>query len=272
MLQKTFDIKGSESIAAEKFIEAGEKYLACWNKTEDSSCVNAFEFFQFEETDFSSFEELLELANQKSQILSGQSSKTFFVWNNAEAACVPTIFYSDILAADFVNITHGEMKQTYLHSQPTGDITVVSRLKMEKQQAAEKYFNGAQFGHAWTYLLKNNSINPDKKFICLNFYPGTFTLAAFAENKLRLLQSRKYQLPEDVLYYVLNFLKQYNWNKEDTKIFAAGLIDPHSKLFDTLHQYLDGFETATPANGLLQADDFKNYPQHFFLPFANYKA
>lgn len=271
MLQKTFEIKGPQNTFGSRFIEAGEKYLACWSKASGDAGVNAFEFFQFEPDDFISHEQLFETAAQKSDILQTSSASTFFVWNCAEAVCVPSKFYNDILAADFINITHGEMMHPYLHSQTEGDITIVSRVKPEVQHAAEKFFNGAQFSHAWVQILKQQP-NADGKALFLNFYPGTFTIAAFANGSLHLIQSRKYQSPEDVLYYVLNFFRHYEWVADEAKIYASGLIDPGSKLFDTLHQYLSHFETAASAREVLASGDFKNYPQHFFLPFANYEA
>lgn len=272
MLQKTFDIRGAKQTAGIKFIETGQTYIACWNKDTATAQINAFEFFQFDENDFSTYEDLFSEVSKLSAVLQQTSSKTFFVWNNAEAACVPSVYYSDIIAADFVNLLYGEMLQPYLHTQSVNNITVVSRLKPEMQQAAEKIFPGAQFGHAWIYALKNSGNSTNEKYVVLNFYPGTFTLVAFSGNNLQLMQSRNYQTPEDVLYYLLNFFKQYDWNNEEAKVFAAGLIDPHSKLYETLYQYIAGFTTAEAATGLLQADEFKNYPQHFFLPFANYAA
>lgn len=271
MLQKTFEIKGSTSILGCRFIEAGERYLACWSKPANDAGISAFEFFQFEPNDFSSPDQLFEMAATKSDILQAAMDSTVFVWNSSEAVCVPSKYYNDILAADFINITHGDMMHPYLHSQTEGDITVVSRVKPETQQAAERFFSGAKFSHAWVQVLKKQAENNGKALV-LNFYPGTFTLAAFADSKLQLIQSRKYQAPEDVLYYVLNFFKQYEWMNEEVKIYASGLIDPGSKLFDTLHQYLANFETAAGSEVVLLADDFKNYPRHFFLPFANYEA
>lgn len=270
MLQKTFDIHDSLHKADIKFIETGQKYLACWSKNSETSFISDFEFFQFDDNDFENFENLLREIKMQSQVMKLYSEKTFFIWNNSQAVCVPSAYYNDLIANDYLNLLNGEMPESVLYAQAYDQITVLYRHKIEIQQAAEKAFPGTHFSHAWSHILQNSEIDDSGNLIMLNFYPNAFTLAAFANSNLQLLQSREYNSPEDILYYFLSFFKQYDWNMDETKIFVSGLIDPQSKLYDTLHQYLTGFEIIKIPEDLFKADDFKKFPQHFFLPFANY--
>ena len=66
-----------------------------------------------------------------------------------------------------------------------------------------------------------------------------------------------------------NIIYQYQIEK-NIKIAAGGFIDAQSKLFDLLYQYFEGLELGTVDETLFVSTEFKDYPQHYFLPYVNY--
>ena len=89
------------------------------------------------------------------------------------------------------------------------------------------------------------------------------------QDELLFAQTRKFQSPEDALYFVLNAFKQYNLGNE-TAVFCGGFIDEKSKLYEILFQYLENFQLISVDDSLFETDEFKEYAAHYFMPYINY--
>ncbi|MEO8713149.1 MAG: DUF3822 family protein [Parafilimonas sp.] len=268
MLQKTYSIYSDDLNDVQLCVEAGKNHIACWCKKPGDNTLRAFEFFMCDDYTAENFEALIDNTKLNSRLLTMPVRSTNFFWNTDEALCLPAgKDDADFLKANF-DLMFGDSFDSKIFSASTAQCTVAWRLNDLQQHIAKQCFNAVAFSHPFTQLFSLLKTN-NKTALYLFFYPNYFTLIAVKENKLQFAQTRKYAIPEDVLYFVLNVFKQYDIEK-NTNIFCGGFIDEKSKLYEILYQYLEGFQLMQVDETSFSTDEFKQYSPHYFLPYINY--
>ncbi len=274
MLRKTFSIYNYNEQEINLFIEIAKKHIACFSKSAEKSVLHSFEFFQFDATRNENFSQLLNGVKTHSELFAKNFQNVQIIWNNEECICVPAEFYNETISSDYFNLVFGETDNCHLFSKNLNELQVAARIPLAMQQSVTDIFPTAEFAHQY-YMLLNEDIKNDKNRsgsqIQILFYPDYFVVFAKSNSQLMLIQTREYSVPEDVLYFLLNICEQYELPVNETKIIASGMIDAKSKLYNKLYEYFSGFEIATADEALFVSDSFKEFPLHFFLPFANYE-
>ena len=95
-----------------------------------------------------------------------------------------------------------------------------------------------------------------------------FIASVYKSGALQLIQYFSYKAPEDALYHILHLGKTFGLPAGETKIYASGLIDDSSPLYAILNAYLDNFSFETADAGSFTAEDFNEYPLHYFVSFC----
>ncbi len=266
MLQKTFSVYCNDFANQHLFIELGYHHLACWSKKSDENKFSAFEFFQCDNYDASTFDRLINEAKLYSKLLTLDVLDTSFIWNTIENLSIPTVFAGDNFFQDNFYLITGSPDNSKLYQSQFDDVSVITKVDLYLNNAAQKIFPSASFysGFKLNKPTEQTSAN-------LFFYPNCFFIALYKNEKLLFAKSKLYTDPTDVLYFILNIIHQYNLEK-NIPVIAGGLIDTHSKLFEMLYQYLEGFNVKSVNESMFASDEFKEYPSHYFLPYINYLA
>ncbi|MFT4154066.1 DUF3822 family protein [Parafilimonas sp.] len=268
MLQKTYSIYSEDLNDVQLFIEAGMRHIACWCKKRADNILRAFEFFQYNDLSSLDFEELIDNARLRSRLLAMPVTGTIFFWNTDEALCIPNGKNEAAFLQQNFELLRGSLPSSALFSAQAGPCTVAWRIEADKQEIAAKCFTGATFTHNFTALLALLKHTEETR-IYLFFYPRYFTICLFREGRLNYLNTVEYTTPEDVLYFVLNVCRQYAV-ADTVAIQCGGFINNASKLYETLYQYLEGFQLMQVDETLFAGDEFKEYPGHYFVPYINY--
>ncbi len=271
MLQKTFGIYGEGLDGSALFIEVGRKHVACFCRSETSPVITAMEFFQFAEYDAGGFETLLYEIKNNSRLFTEAGKKVSVVWNTGESVCIPGAFATERGRSDFFNLVYGEKENTIVSGEETNGLMVASRVDELLQHTVENYFPGAQYVHQHYFLVNELMLNASSEpSMQLVFYPDYFTVAVCKDAQLQIIQTREYQVPEDVLYFILNICKQHDLPVADIDITASGFIVANSALYSLLVQYLQRFSLANTQRENFAAEGFDEQPLHFFRHFLNY--
>lgn len=268
MLQKTYSIYSDDLNDVHLFIEIGKRHIACWCKKSDDTILRAFEFFQYGSFSSQGFEELIDNAKLRSRLLTMPVAGTSFFWNTDEVLCVPKEKNDAAFLQQNFELLKGSIPASTVFTEQAPPCTIAWRVENDKQAIAEKCFTNATFTHPFVALLKSMEQTNENK-IYLFFYPRYFTICLFKQDKLHYLNIVEYISPEDVLYFVLNVCTQYEVDNK-VPIHCGGFINNTSKLYDTLYQYLEGFQLLHIDESYFAGDEFKEYPAHYFLPYINY--
>lgn len=264
MLQKTYSIYSDDLSNQQLFIEIGNNHLVCWCKKAEENKFTAFEFFQCEDYNASAFENLINEAKLYSKLLTLDVFATTIFWFNSTNLIFPAAINADEkFINDNFSLIYGSDNTGTIISRNYEDYLIVTYIEKYLNSVAQNVFSKANFQSA-IFLNK-----PDENIIKLFFYPSYFSIAVYKESMLQFFQIKHYIKPEDVLYAVLNIFQQYQIEK-NIKVITGGFINEDSKLFELLYQYLEGFEIGAIDETLFVSTDFKEYPTHYFLPYANY--
>jgi len=272
MLQTTYSIYSEDADYGHLFIEAGKNHIACWTKDEAQNKFTAFELFQCSDYSGAEFPEIINAAKAHSKLLSAQPATTKFILNTAEVFCLPldSAHRSDDFIKQNLELLFGPCSDARIFSQAYRELLFVSRIDKNLQENVRSVFTQVQFHSQYACLMPSLISNGDAGVVYLFFYPHYFSLVAFKEGNLQLMQTRAYGAAEEVLYFVLNVFKQYNIDNE-TEILTGGFIDKESKLYQTLYQYLEGLKPAEVDENLFAFANLQGYSSHYFLPYVKYE-
>jgi hypothetical protein len=147
---------------------------------------------------------------------------------------------------------------------------VLAALQQNAATAFEGYYTIDVNVHKYFQLLKAQQTGEAENKIHLVFYPTYFIASVFKEGTLQLIQSFSYKLPEDVLYQVMRTLNALELSANDTRVYASGMIDTNSPLYQVLYGYLNNFSFEPADKDLFVAPDFHEHPLHYFTSFCQY--
>lgn len=265
MIQKNYSIYSGDLLNQQLFIEVGKNHLACWSCKEGEKKFTAFEFFQCDDYDASSFEELINQIKLFSKLLTTDVEKTIILWITDTNIAIPSEFAADEnFIKDNFSLLYGLTDDAKLISRDCDNYLLVTSVEKYLYNAAHSIFSKAGFEPASCVSKK-----VEGNLVELFFYPNYFSITAYRNGAVQFLQTKHYYQPEDVLYFILDVFHQYNIDK-NVEIIAGGFIDAQSSLFNLLYQYLEGLKLEPVSAEWFASTDFNEYPSHYFLPYINY--
>jgi len=272
MLQKTFSIYADDLDGCSFFIEAGNKHFACWCSNAAKGAVKAFELFQFDTDDKHTISDILRETRLQSKLMDMVTGPVTITWNLENAVCIPQAFYREDVAGQHLDAMLGTTlaDNKILAEYTTGGQVIITRQPTHYIDALHNHFSGITFTHKFCALLKKYLTSADEQAgaaVHVIFYPSYFILTAIKNNALQIIRCINYSTAEDALYNIMQICSAYGMPLSTTAVIASGLIDTASNLYNTLHSYIDNFETAKQGPALFDAPGFHDYPTHYFLPF-----
>ncbi len=144
-------------------------------------------------------------------------------------------------------------------------------IETELIQFLERTFKKASFRHAGMVaidlLFNNRSLK--KCDLLLNFNAGVFEIAAKENNSLLYYNVFNYETKEDVMYFLLFMMEQFNLDPEKIKVLVAGQMEAESELYLGLKKYIRNIGFAVNDIKLTNAADDIKIPDHFYFTLLN---
>jgi hypothetical protein len=136
------------------------------------------------------------------------------------------------------------------------------------QQALEKNFKNARISHsgavAINLLTANRSLK--KCDVFLSFNGGVFELLAKQNGGLLYYNLFGYTNKEDVLYYLLFMMEQFNLDPAKVKLAVAGQVKAESEIIQALKKYVRHVSFAVNET---RVGEEINLPEHFYFTLLN---
>jgi len=123
-------------------------------------------------------------------------------------------------------------------------------------------FPTATFTHQYSILPDIIKAGGNHLYAIFGEYDVTAML--LKEGKIQIIQNFKYQVPEDVTYYLLGFCENFDLAISETILHLNGGIAKDSDLFKEIDSYFLQIEYATLPSAFYYADEIKQYPAHLF--------
>lgn len=253
------------------FIETGTEHLACIVRSGDRRLVVDVELFQFKSNErHNPVEHLREIALHSVLMNKSYNSTTVNI-HTSTSLFVPAAHAGEANLANNIDLVFGEAENVDIFAEPLpskADIINVFRVSRKEANAIQQFFNIASFGHVYASFAENALEQADRNgLLKVYVYENHIVVVLVIDNKLHLIQTYTYQLPEDILYYLLSLLQRFPIHAASINLQFSGFIDAQSQLVTELKKYFKnlGVEDA----GELDKVDLAGRPKHFLTPFLN---
>ncbi len=267
MVQKNFGIYGEDDVATRLYVEIGDSIIACWSITENNDWLHSFELFEFGK-DQADYDEIFRQTKLYSKLLSQSYQDAKIILNNKEVVAVPGSFYREDSLSDYFMLETGTTADGKIMKDIVPDYIVAYCVPESILSAAKNYFPSVSFTHKKT-LLYNTASNeyPQEALMQVAFYRNNCSVVVYKQQVISLVQNFCYQTSEDVLYFLLNCMKQLNIENTEAVVQVSGLIDKKSAMYEELYKYIANLETDDLSADKLDKAVFEDYPLHYFSPF-----
>ncbi|MEN9684360.1 MAG: hypothetical protein RLZZ28_146 [Bacteroidota bacterium] len=250
-----------------RILQIGSNELVCLIKNASTGKITAFESYDWEKKTGNISVEFNEI-KQLSGIFSGYCKTTICYFNCEQTTLIPQINYSTAAAADYLDLLYGESPESIVKVHFANNLAIAFRLEQNLHRALNELFPLYQPLPVYASLLKDPAhiVEKNSETITLQLYGYQFILMAMKGTALQMIQTFAYAHSEDIVYHLLNTVKQLDFSQDATSLTVSGRIDKDSPL----HLQLKGLFNQVlmdelPADTILnQAPD---HPAHYFTPY-----
>jgi hypothetical protein len=188
---------------------------------------------------------------------------------NSDFTILPEAFALENLK-EILEFSSGQIsKNTYTHK--FNNLSFNYFVEAELINYLEKTFKNASIKHAGAVSISSllNLPSLKKCDIFLNLIDSTFELLAKQNNNLLYYNVFNYETKEDVMYFLLFMMEQFNFDQNKVNLIVAGQIEAESDLFKTLKKHIKQISFAV--NDISLNNNFKdlNIPNHFYFNLLN---
>ncbi len=157
---------------------------------------------------------------------------------------VPVELFDAADPSFFADLQFGLRNQELLLTNETAGIEAVSLLSVPQDiyTVLNERFKNIQWSHWHEHIV--SAVAGEQARITLSFFLNTFSLAIEKKGNWQLVQTYKYNTPEDVLYFVLQSFKQYDIDASLCQVQVDGLVNQDSAMIQLLYQYIPHLEWA----------------------------
>ncbi len=150
------------------------------------------------------------------------------------------------------------------------DIKLIYAMEESLKSTLDLIFPNHQLKHTLSVLAKLMLVSEEllKEQIILSLHSNYIEVVVKQEQKMFLANQFSIKTQEDVLYYVLFILEQYQLNPLTANITIVGNLDTNSELITSLKKYIKNIHLAL-GNKSINWSDITGAPQHFNYTLIN---
>ncbi len=261
----------SSNLNSKLIVEVNNQHIAILEK--NGLTTQAFEFYEINGTN-GEWEGILNATKNQSKILNKTFSDTTIYLNNSETLIVPSTKYkresSEIYLAAIYGDNNNVISSADLINIVDNPVSVY-RYSASLNHSIKNNFVSFNYKNTYTKVLENLFGNDRMlmEMIKVQFYRNSMLVVVIYDNKLMLIQTYQINSPEDVIYYLLNIVQEFNLSVKNTPIEVSGLLDISSRHFELLENIFGRLSLEVIANDNLFTEHIGANKAHWYTPFYN---
>jgi hypothetical protein len=201
---------------------------------------------------------------QSEALLQKHFIKTEIVWTCAESILVPNAYFERSVREETLGIVYGGLKdaaikdELVLKHQLHNVYAVPAKIE---NRITQMFPYAIQTHHAG--LIVDFEPN-EKDLLYCHFNTDSLTIMLRKQGQLQVIQNFEFNIPEDVVYHILNLCRNFDADAAEAVVTVSGMIDEKSNLYKELYKYVGTirfYELPVKHN---YAEALKEYPAHYF--------
>jgi len=252
-------------------MEIGPLHVACALTHEGKPF--AFEYFELSD-DINDWSDVFFEIKNNSLLLDKHFGTVNIVCNFKEALLIPAEKSSSVATEDYLSLIHGESaKDDIKHDKISTDPAMVNvfRIKKSITDQALRHFRLYQLTHVYSGIIAelDQRKTGDNTVLRMQVYPSSIIVVLWSAQKLQFIQTFTYATAEDICYYLLSILKEYELQSQDVQLEMSGFIEPHGELHRRLQHLFSNRHFHNLPEAAILPDMLEEYHPHTFTPFFN---
>ncbi len=254
-------------------IEISKNHLVCMLLKDNNQTIIGFEYLPIDNLQSNDLKENLENAMSNSQLLNKGFKNPHIFFNHEQCLPVPASKFEEELADDYLNTIYGEDYESAVYHEQLPimpGFIFVFRIQQNVSEWLIQKFHQASFHHTYTRVTKqllDHTVDLTDHLISVKFYHTFFIAIVIKNGELILIQTYEFEGIGDVLYALLNLVKQFELNQETVTVQLSGIIEPLS-VWEQVKQHFNHVvadEISNPAFTVVST----GHPLYYFSPFIN---
>ena len=198
--------------------------------------------------------------------------KTILVnWAGDHFTLVPSSFYDAKKAKEVLEFNVGEIKNELVFTNDFNDIKLIYSVPAELKNTIDKTFPNHNFKHIGYGSLKLFFTHFQLKNadIFLNLHNGQAELIIKKDWQTALYNVFKTQSDEDILYYLLFSIEQFDLDPKNLKLFISANLETKDPLFTAIKKYIHNVEFTVSDKLIIRKEAFEQLPHHYYFSALN---
>ena len=269
MLHPVFDIASEELASAQwmrcrlllelnrhflQYVISEEKSLLCWKYYELPAASPAEKMG------------MVESILQSDALLHNSVKEQTIVYNFPKNCLLPGALYDPGQGRPLLEIMQGDLQKGPVITEkvPGWNLYNVFRLPGGLDELCKNHFPHAAFHHHASLWLAY--LNKQQEGVHLLFSAYDMAICVFHRQKLQLVQSYPYHDHDELLYHLFNLFVRLRLNREQTPVYAAGMVQTDSPVYKELAKYFQRLKPTPLPEKFRVPGAFQAVPEHFFSP------
>lgn len=218
-----------------------------------------------------SFTERITFLLNNYQLLQKKFEKVTISILSKDFTIVPEAFSSPGHVKEFLSFSSGltEIKNPHIHTIKNVKFCYV--FEQELIQYIERTFTQAIIKHAGAIntdlFFSNHSLMNCNLFLTIN--DGLIEIAAKEKNDLLFYNVFNYENNEDILYYLLFMMEQFNLNPLQIKLVISGQVQTTDPLILSIKKYIKQVNFVVHNSEIKLEGELSKLPQHHYFTLLN---
>jgi len=227
--------------------------------------------YPIENNNLHSLSEHLIIAIKHFQLSKKSYQHIYVNYFNKQFTLCPTAFHETKHNRTFLEFNVGTTDDKIILTDDIHtDVKLIYAIDESLKSTLDLLYPNHQLKHTMTVLSKLmlQSEELTKENIILSVYSNHIEIAVKLDHKLVLVNQFDIKTQEDILYYILFILEQYQLNPLTAHITLAGNIDSTSILISSLKKYIKNIRLSQ-GHKKLKWSNVAGMPQHFNYTLLN---
>ncbi len=218
-----------------------------------------------------SFSEKIVFLLNNYQLAQKKFEKVIISVLNKDFTIVPEAYSNSSDLKEFLSFSSGitEIKNPLTHTIKNVKFCYV--FEQELSQALERLYSHAIIKHAGAInnelFFSNHSLVNANLFLTIN--DGFIELAAKQKSDLLFYNVFNYENNEDILYYLLFMMEQFNLNPLQIKLFISGQLPTDDSLILSIKKYIKQVNFVVHNPDIKLEGELQILPKHFYFTLLN---
>lgn len=227
--------------------------------------------YPFENTSDNSLSGHLIIAIKHFQFSKKSYKHVYVNYFNQQFTLCPTAFYNSENNRSLLEFNTGATADKLVITDDINtDIKLIYAIDESLKSTLDLIFPHHQLKHSLTVLARLMLLSEElvKEHIILSIHPNHIEVIVKQDQKLLLANQFSIKTQEDVLYYVLFILEQYQLNPLTANITVVGNLDTTSSLITSLKKYIKNIHLGL-GHKSINWSAITGMPQHFNYTLLN---